>query len=63
MAHERRWLTRLSHHTEDVDSADLAWAHAVEELLQEVRERREPPEFDAKTSARLDELLGGGPRR
>lgn len=61
MAHERKWLTRLSHHAEDGDRSDLACALAVEELLQEVRERREPPEIDAETSARLYELLGPGP--
>ena len=63
MEHERKWLTRLSHPTSNVEIADRAWAQAVEELLQEVRERREPPEFDAETSARLYELLGRGPRR
>ena len=63
MAHKRKWLTRLSHPTSDVDSADLAWARAMEELLREVRERREPPEFDAEIDARLSELLGRGPRR
>jgi hypothetical protein len=43
MAHERRWLTRLSHPTRDVDGAELARARAAEELLREARERREPP--------------------
>jgi hypothetical protein len=63
MAHERRWLTRLSHPTRDVDGAELARARAAEELLREARERREPPEFDSETSARLYELLGRGRRR
>ena len=63
MALECTWLTRLSHHIKHVDSADLACEQATEELLREVRERREPPEFDAETSAMLYELLGRGPRR
>jgi hypothetical protein len=54
---------KLSDPVQDVDSGDLTCAHAVERLLQELRERREPPEFDAETDAKLHELLGCGPRR
>jgi hypothetical protein len=63
MAHRRNWLMKLSDPVQDVDSGDLTCAHPVERLLQELRERREPPEFDAETDAKLHELLGCGPRR
>ncbi len=64
MAHERNWLTSRSHHTTNsAVSGELRCAREVERLLQELREGREAPEFDAETAARLHELLGCGPRR
>ena len=60
MAHERNGLTRRNHPTKDADSGEVRCEREVERLLQELREGREPPEFDAETDTRLHELLGYG---
>ena len=61
MAHRPRWSQRLNHPTKAAERDDLRREQAIERRLQELREGRAPPDFDAETDARLRELLGTGP--